>query len=66
MVATSKKLNPNYGNKHKYLNLNTKLEVTHFCEVSGLSKSEIEDGMDTLDTLHHFEEQRQNMIICSM
>jgi hypothetical protein len=41
MVAMSKMLNPNYGNKHNYLDLNTKLEVTHFCEVSGLSKSEI-------------------------
>jgi hypothetical protein len=33
-------LNPNVANKHKYLDLNTKLEVTHFCEVSGLWKTE--------------------------
>jgi hypothetical protein len=54
--------------KQKYLYLNMNLEVICLCEVGGISRSRIAgwNGFNFSDIVHCFEEERQNMITCSL
>lgn len=50
--------------KQKFLDLNTKLEVTCVCELSGSSRSKLRQTVwtDFFSVVRHLKEQRQNMI----